>query len=128
MGNCKSEITLQNSKNNFLTERNVKPLPKAEDIFLNIVKIQSFVRGHIVRRNFTILLNSKNTEKLIQNLHSYARQVLYSRELSYDVFDYSSYQPPNVKPLKVLIKKLETEDSKIKYYGEWFDFFVIKII
>ena len=127
MGNCKSEI-LQNSKTNFLTQRNVKTLPKAEDIFLNIVKIQSFVRGYLIRKKLKILLNTKNTEKLIENLHSYAQMVLYSRQLSYNVFDYNCYHPTNEKPLKLEIKKLETEDSKIKYYGEWFGFLVIKII
>ena len=120
MGNCKSEsMSLQSSNANFFTQCNAKPVPKAEDIFLNIVKIQSIVRGYITRKKFSSLLDTSKEQKLTQNLHNYARQILFSRHLPYDVFNYSKNQPPNEKPKNISIKKLETIDSKIKYYGQW---------
>lgn len=125
MGNCKSEVINlnNNSENDFFTKRNTKPLPKSEDIFLNIVKIQSEIRGCLVRRKYQPFLESIRNKKLIQNLQNYARQILSSRHLPYEVFDYSSSNSSNDKSIKLSIKKLETSDSKITYFGEWSIFF-----
>lgn len=124
MGNCKSEpLNLQNAGTTFFTQCNTKPLPKAEDIFISIVKIQSITRGFLTRRKYQQQLSTNRDIKLIRNLQDYARQVLLSRHLTYDPFDYSASKTPFEKPVKTTIKSIESSDLRIKYYGEWFFLF-----
>jgi len=124
MGNCKSEpLSLQNAGTTFFTHCNSKPLQKAEDIFLSIVKIQSMIRGYLVRKKYLLHLESNRDLVLIRDLHNNARKIIFSRSLTYETFDYTLYKLPYEKPLKTIIKKIESSDGKIKYYGEWLKFF-----
>ena len=126
MGNCKSEpLNLQTAGATFFTQCNTKPLPKAEDIFLSIVKIQSITRGFLTRKKFQEHLSTNRDLNLIRGLHNYARQVLLSRHLTYETFDYSFFKTSYEKPHKTAIKTIESPDLNIKYFGEWFFFFSI---
>lgn len=120
MGNCKSEpLNLQSSGTNVFVQCSSHPLPKAEEIFFSIVKIQAIMRGYLARRKYLQHLETSRDVVNTRNLHNYARQKLLLRNMTYEAFDYSISAPHNEKPAKSKLKSIESSDGKIKYYGEW---------
>lgn len=118
MGNCRSEIIFPDSNNNFFLKCNSKSAPKVEEIFLSIVKIQAVIRGWLTRRKYKSFFEINREQTILKTLNEYSKQILSSRHLNYPNFDYSSYIP-KTSTANLSFGKLETADSKIKYYGEW---------
>ena len=118
MGNCKSEINFPDNSNFLLQCNNPKSVPKAEDIFLSIVKIQAIFRGCLARRKYKNYFASHREEKTIKSLQEYSQQILSTRKIKLPPFNYS-LNKPEIPLSSLSLAKLETADSKITYYGEW---------
>lgn len=91
--------------------------PNVDEIYKNIIKIQSNIKGYLIRKKFRKILISQKEKRLLTNLNKYALELLKKKHFNLKLYDYSSEK--SVNSSQIQIKRLQSLDTNIFYYGEW---------
>lgn len=88
-----------------------------DDIFISIIRIQAIIRGYLCRKKYKQLLIDKKDNDFIKKLHKFALDFYKKKKIEIKPFDYGDKKIDNIEKQ---IKSLQSPDTKIYYFGEWY--------